>query len=123
MRPLIARLALLLLAACCVGGHLHQVLGRFELHHHEGWESASLEQAHDHHDDEDDHDDHGGPGHQGPSDSGATHVLMDHQAAAEAYAEFFFVPLSGPGVRTADETAERLPEAQPQAITHPPRRS
>jgi hypothetical protein len=106
-------LALLLLAAFCVSGHLHRVLGQYALHDHHGhaWVEAAHDREHEEHD----------SNHQDSGRSGAEHFLAEHSAVAVVAGSFLFVPAALAAWAIGDEAEQRLPEAQPSTVEQPPR--
>jgi hypothetical protein len=112
LNRILSRLALLLLAALCVGGHLHQVLGQYAMHDHHGHDWSDAETHHEHGDDAD---------HQDTGRSGADHFLAEHGAVAVVFVASIFKPLIVAVVAMDDEATQRLPKAQPQLVELPPR--
>ena len=106
------RLLFLFAALLFAVGHAHQVLGRFEAHHH-GFEMRTVSEMDDH--DTGAHDeDHG------DRQKDADHMVADHAVIAVVPA--LMVPPIGVmhGAALVDVRAVEMPEAPVAGIDHPP---
>ena len=103
------RFLLLLVALLFAMGHAHQVLGRFESHHHD----ADLAEHRDH--DGDEHDQHDGDG-----KKDAEHMLEHDAVVGLVPAPIIPMIAALHSVTLVDISAEAMPEAPVAGIDYPP---
>ncbi len=107
------RLLLLLVALLFAVGHAHQVLGRFEAHHHHGVETHTLGDVHEHEGGEHHEDD-------GDSEKDSDHMMMDHATVADVPAQIISMVVALHSVARVDLSADMMPEAPVAGIDYPP---
>lgn len=107
------RLLLLLVALLFAVGHAHQVLGRFEAHHHHGMETHMLGDVHEHEGGEHHEDD-------GDSEKDSDHMMMDHATVADVPTQIISMVVALHSGACVDLSADMMPEAPVAGIDYPP---
>jgi hypothetical protein len=107
------RLLFLAVALLFAVGHAHQVLGRFEAHHHDSVEEHAVGDLHDH---------DGGEHHEdgGDSEKDSDHMKMDHATVADVPAQIVSMVVALHSVERVDLSADAMPEAPVAGIDYPP---
>ena len=107
------RLLFLLVALLFAVGHAHQVLGRFEAHHHHGLEMHALGDVHDHEGGEHPEDD-------GDSEKDSDHMESQHATVEAVPEQIISIVVALHSVARVDLSAETMPEAPVAGIDYPP---